>query len=104
LLDILKKLLLVILILAALFVIDLYTFELLVQDPGYYVVARRSDHPRQVLDALKRLETETLSPDKLSLLRNRYLKKLNSRDLSPETKRLWAEAAKNTLKLLQKKK
>jgi hypothetical protein len=102
--NILKKLSIVLLVLVLLLVIDLYTFELILEDPGYYVVARRSDHPRQVLDALDRLQIDTLSRDKLSLLRNRYLEKSRNKDLSPDTKRLWTRAAKNTLKLLQKKK
>lgn len=81
--------------------LDLYTFQLIVRDPGYYVVARRSDTPRQVLRALDKLKEETVSDTELITLRSRYQKKMSAPNRSQKKQKIWRQAYKKTRALLR---
>jgi len=97
-----KKIGLGILIIVTLLVVDLYTFELILEDPGQYVVARRSDHPRQVLEALDKMNLDEVTRKKLTILLNRYRKKIRSNNTPNDQLSHWQEAANKTESLLQR--
>ncbi|MFB6357324.1 MAG: hypothetical protein ABEJ65_12525 [bacterium] len=85
-------------IVAGLLLLDLYTLNLVVKDPGYYVVARHSDTPAQVLDAVERLKHESLPEQKIDVLIKRYRKKVkNIKD--PQARKLWKNALKRARQL-----
>lgn len=88
-----KKIIYFIMLIVALLIIDLYTFEIIIEDPGYYVVARRSERPRQVLDALNKIKTEKISKNKVRTLRRRFHRKTNDQTLSERKRKLWTKAS-----------
>lgn len=96
-----KKIVIIVSVIVALLIVDLYTFELILEDPGYYVVARRSDHPKQVLDAIDRLNLKETSRKQLRVLIQRYHGKAKSNKLPPEKRELWNEALRKTRELLK---
>ncbi len=91
-----KKILLLVIVITAtigtFIVLDLHTFELVFEDPGHYVVARRSDHPRQVINAIDQLNSKNLTHRQLKRLNNRYKRKLHSNKLSEADRKLWKKA------------
>lgn len=80
---------------------DLYFFQIVVQDPGYFVVARHSDTPDQVVGALDQLDLGTVSDTDLRLLRGRYQRKMKSRELSPGEREKWHRAYRETRQLIR---
>lgn len=80
-------------------ILDLYTLQLVMSDPGYYVVARRSDTPDQVLDALSRLRQRNFDDvNKIRTLIRRYHRKLNNQDSTNTQK--WKQARREAFRLL----
>lgn len=95
---------LVIVLVGLILIVDLYTFELIVQDPGYYVVARRSDRPSDVIDAIEKIRSKDLPRKKLLRLKRRYKRKTTNKSIAASDRELWKKALKDTLKLLSKTK
>lgn len=95
-----KKIFLAVTIIVALLVVDLYTFELILQDPGYYVTARRSDTPDQVLNAIDRMKMKEVTRKQLNILLNRYQQKANSSSIPEKNQKKWSKAQKKITKLL----
>jgi len=95
-----KWTLLFILGLSALFFLDIYTFEIIFEDPGYYVVARHSESPTQVLDAIDRLEqSRNYTGEQLESLIRRFRVMKRKKNISEERRSQWKLAEKRTLKL-----
>lgn len=83
-------------------VLDLYTLQLLVKDPGPYVVARRSDSPSQVHQALVDMKRNNFrNREKLKVLYGRYLQKLRHSDTKQPERKKWMQALKTTVRLLE---
>lgn len=93
---------LIVVVLVTLLLVDLYTFELVVEDPGPYIVARRSDTPEQVLKFLPKVENDPeVTRDQLRVLVDRYRGKAQSPSLSPDVRRLWKKAYRRARTLLE---
>lgn len=99
----LRKIFLIATVIVGLLVLDLYTFELILQDPGYYVVARRSDEPAQVLDALDRVEQSKVDREEWKVLLDRYRRKTRSDDLSPEERERWTKVLRRLESILNQR-
>jgi hypothetical protein len=99
----LRKIFLIVVVIVGLLVLDLYTFEFILQDPGYYVVARRSDNPRQVLNALGRIDRSEVDPSEWELLLDRYRRKARSDQLSRQQRQRWKNVLRRLESLLAEK-
>ncbi len=91
-----------VLVLIALMMVDLYTVQWVLEDPGYYVVARRSDTPEQVLDALQRLRDDPeVTERQLRVLIDRYRGKARTESLPSSERELWRRAHARARALLR---
>lgn len=91
-----------VLVLIALMMLDLYTVQWVLEDPGYYVVARRSDTPQQVLDALQRLRDDPeLTERQLRVLIDRYRGKARTASLPASEREQWRRAHARARALLR---
>jgi len=98
-----RKTFLIVVVIVGLLVLDLYTFEFILQDPGYYVVARRSDNPRQVLDALGRIDRSEVDNNEWKILMERYRRKIRSDQVSPQERKRWKAVLRRLESLLAEK-
>ncbi len=99
----LRKIFLIVTVIVGLLVLDLYTFELILQDPGYYVVARRSDEPAQVLDAIGRIERSEVDRGEWKVLLDRYRRKSRSEELSSEERERWRRVLRRLESILDQR-
>lgn len=87
-------------VLIVLLLVDLYTVQWMLEDPGYYVVARRSDTPEQVVDALEKLRKDPeVTEQQIRVLIDRYRAKARSRSLSDSEREVWKRALRKARKL-----
>lgn len=93
-----------VLVLIVLLLVDLYTVEWIFEDPGFYVVARRSDTPEQVVDALEKLrEDPDVTEQQLRELIDRYRAKTRNRSLSPSERETWERALRKARALWRRR-
>lgn len=91
-----------VLVLIGLMMLDLYTVQWVLEDPGYYVVARRSDTPDQVLDALERLRDDPdVTERQLRVLVDRYRGKARTESLPSAEREKWRRAHARARALLR---
>lgn len=82
-----------VLVLIVLLAVDLYTVQWVLEDPGFYVVARHSDTPEQVVDALEKLrEDPDVTERQIRVLIDRYRAKTRNRSLSASERETWERA------------
>lgn len=83
--------------------LDLYTLQLILEDPGPYLVARRSDTPSQVKKALENMQRNHFGDvNKIIGLIRRYRSKIRGTRKDPETNQAWKTVQRKALILLKK--